>query len=53
MSWINNFTLFHSLKHLRNIGQADIESFLTFLATQRKVSVLPHRQATITPVMFS
>lgn len=51
MSWINNFTLFQSLKHLRNMEQINNESFLTILATQRKVYVTTHRHATITPVM--
>ncbi|MBK1685725.1 hypothetical protein CKO18_19425 [Rhodoferax fermentans] len=39
MSWINNFTRFHGLRHPRDMRQIDIESFLTFLA--------------ITPVIFS
>jgi hypothetical protein len=43
--WIKNYIRFHGLKHPRDMGQAEIESFLTYLATQRKVSVSTHRQA--------
>ncbi len=41
--WVKNFIRFHSLKHPRDMGQAEIEAFLSYLATQRKVSVsMPH-----------
>ena len=40
-----SFIHFHKLKHPRDMGQAGIEAFLTYLATQRKVSVSTHRQA--------
>jgi len=53
LSWINNFTCFLGLKHPRDMGQIDIETFLTFLAAQHKLSVSTHRQATITPVMVA
>jgi len=43
--WVKNFIRFHSLKHPRDMGQAEIEMFLSYLATQRKVSVSTHRQA--------
>ncbi|HEY8906385.1 MAG TPA: phage integrase N-terminal SAM-like domain-containing protein [Rhodoferax sp.] len=43
--WVKNLIRFHGLKHSRDIGQVDIESFLTYLATQRKVSVSTHLQA--------
>ncbi|MDO9400656.1 MAG: phage integrase N-terminal SAM-like domain-containing protein [Polaromonas sp.] len=39
MYWVKNFIRFHGLKHPRDMGQVEIESFLTYLATQRKVSV--------------
>ncbi len=42
---VKNFMHFHNLMHPRNLGQARIEAFLTYLATQRKVSVSTHRQA--------
>jgi len=34
--WVKNFIRFHGLKHPRDMGQAEIESFLTYLATPRK-----------------
>ena len=43
--WVKNFVRFHGLKHPRDMGQAEVEAFLTYLATQRKVSVSTHRQA--------
>ncbi len=45
MYWVNIFIRFHGLKHPRDMGQAEIESFLTYLATERKVSVPTHRKA--------
>lgn len=35
--WVKNFIRFHGLKHPRDMGQAEIEEFLTYMATQRKV----------------
>lgn len=43
--WVKNFIRFHGLKHPRDMGQAEIEAFLSYLATRRKVSVSTHRQA--------
>ena len=43
--WVKKFVRFHGLKHPRDMGQAEVEAFLTFLATQRQVSVSTHRQA--------
>jgi integrase len=43
--WVKNFIHFHALRHPRDMGQVEIESFLTHLATQRKVSISTHRQA--------
>lgn len=45
VSWTRHFIHFHGLKHPRELGKADVEAFLTMLATQRKVSVSTHRQA--------
>lgn len=36
--WVKNFIRFHGLKHPRDMGQAEIESFLTYLVTPRKVA---------------
>lgn len=45
VSWVRHFVHFHSLRHPREMGQAEVEAFLTMLATERKVSVSTHRQA--------
>lgn len=43
--WARFFIHFHGLRHPRELGKPEIESFLTMLATHRKVSVSTHRQA--------
>jgi integron integrase len=43
--WARFFIHFHGLRHPRELGKADIEAFLTMLATERKVSVSTHKQA--------
>ena len=43
--WARFYIHFHGLRHPRDLGKAEVEAFLTMLATQRKVSVSTHRQA--------
>ena len=43
--WVKNFIRFHNLAHPRELGQVQVEAYLTYLAVQRKVSVSTHRQA--------
>jgi integron integrase len=43
--WVRYFVHFHGLRHPREMGQPEVESFLTMLATERHVSVSTHRQA--------
>lgn len=43
--WVRFFIQFHGLRHPREMGQPEVESFLTMLATGRRVSVSTHRQA--------
>lgn len=43
--WVRYFIQFHGLRHPREMGQPEVESFLTMLATERRVSVSTHRQA--------
>ncbi len=43
--WVKNFIRFHGLRHPRDMGQGEIEAYLSYLATGRKVSVSTHRQA--------
>ncbi|MBC7601996.1 MAG: integron integrase [Ramlibacter sp.] len=43
--WIRFFIRWHNLRHPRDMGSAEVEAFLTMLATQRKVSTSTHNQA--------
>lgn len=43
--WVRLFVHFHGLRHPRDLGKAEVEAFLSMLATERKVSVSTHRQA--------
>jgi integron integrase len=43
--WVKKFIHFSALRHPRDMGQIEVQAFLTHLATQRKVSVSTHRQA--------
>jgi integron integrase len=43
--WVRAFVRFHGLQHPRDLGQAEIEGFLTWLAAERQVSPSTHKQA--------
>ncbi|MEZ5472737.1 MAG: integron integrase [Marinicella sp.] len=43
--WIRQFILFHQKKHPVDMGKIEIEQFLTYLATHRKVSAITQNQA--------
>lgn len=43
--WIRFFIRWHKLKHPRDMGSAEVEAFLSMLATQRHVSSSTHNQA--------
>jgi integron integrase len=43
--WARFYIRFHKLRHPRELGKPEIEAFLTYLATERKVSSSTHRQA--------
>jgi len=43
--WVRAFVRFHGLQHPRELGKAEIESFLTWLAAERQVSPSTHKQA--------
>jgi len=45
ISWIKRFILFHNKQHPKNLGQKEIESFLTHLAVDRRVSASTQNQA--------
>jgi len=43
--WVKKFIRFHQMRHPRDMGQREVESFLTMMAVERKVSTSTHRQA--------
>ena len=43
--WVRAFVRFHGVRHPRDMGSREIESFLAWLATERKVAVSTHKQA--------
>lgn len=49
--WIRSFIVFHGLRHPRDLGQAEVEAFLSHLATERRVAAATHKQA-LSALMF-
>ncbi len=45
VDWITRFILFHNKKHPETMGGAEIERFLTYLASERKLSASTQNQA--------
>lgn len=45
VGWIRQYILFHGKRHPRELGVAEVEAFLTGLATQRRVSASTQNQA--------
>jgi site-specific recombinase XerD len=43
--WVRWFIRFSGLRHPRDMGRIEVESFLTMLANERKVAPSTHRQA--------
>src|SRR6202167_3863781 len=43
--WAKRYIRFHGLRHPRDMGKAEVESFLTDLATSRKCAPSTHKQA--------
>jgi integron integrase len=43
--WVRAFVRFHGLRHPAELGGADVEAFLAWLATDRDVAVSTHKQA--------
>ena len=43
--WTRAFVRHHGLRHPQDMGQAEVESFLSWLAVARQVAVSTHRQA--------
>ncbi len=51
LHWIRFFIRFHSLRHPETMGSAEVEAFLTYLASERNVSASTHRQA-LSAILF-
>src|SRR5262245_19750216 len=45
VDWIRRFVLFHEKRHPREMGEAEIEAFLTHLAVERHVAASTQNQA--------
>ena len=43
--WVRAFVRFHGLRHPADLGGAEVEAFLAWLATDRDVAVSTHKQA--------
>ena len=43
--WIRMFVRWSGMRHPRDLGQQEVQAFLTMLATQRRVSASTHNQA--------
>ena len=44
-SWIKRFILFHDKKHPKDMGEPEVEAFLTWLAVEKTVSKSTQNQA--------
>jgi len=51
VSWIKQFIIFHGKRHPTEIGAAEVEAFLTYLATERHVSSSTQNQA-LSAILF-
>jgi site-specific recombinase XerD len=45
IGWIKRYILFHSKRHPRELGAAEIEAFLTYLAVDQRVAASTQNQA--------
>ena len=45
IDWARRFILFHGKRHPRDMGAAEVEAFLSYLAVERKVSASTQNQA--------
>ena len=45
VSWIKQFIFYHGLRHPKEMGEKEIQDFLTFLAVEKKVSASTQNQA--------
>ena len=45
VDWVKRFILFHNKAHPKDMGEKEIQEFLTYLASERKVSASTQNQA--------
>ena len=45
VDWVRRFVLFHDKRHPRDLGQIEVEAFLTDLAVRRRISASTQNQA--------
>jgi integron integrase len=45
VDWARRFIIFHNKQHPKNLGAAQVDAFLTYLATERNVSASTQNQA--------
>lgn len=43
--WVRAYIRFHGLRHPKSMGGGDVQAFLSWLSSERQVSVSTHRQA--------
>jgi site-specific recombinase XerD len=51
VSWIRQYILFHDKKHPRDMGEREVSSFLSYLASQRNVAASTQNQA-LSAILF-
>ena len=51
VDWVRRFILFHDKKHPDTMGAAEIQAFLTYLATDRNVAASTQNQA-LSAILF-
>ena len=51
IGWVRRFILFSGKRHPRDIGEPEVQAFLTYLAAQRQVSASTQNQA-LSAILF-
>jgi site-specific recombinase XerD len=51
LNWIKQYILFHDKKHLQDMATTELETFLTYLAVERKVAASTQNQA-LSAILF-
>ncbi|RPH60506.1 MAG: integron integrase [Chloroflexi bacterium] len=51
LEWVRRYILFHNKRHPRDMGNPEVEAYITHLATQRKVAASTQNQA-LSAILF-